>query len=44
MVYKIIGGIGLILLGASMAGFTPITLTVVGIILIVAGIALLAGY
>lgn len=43
MVYKICGGIGLILLGAGMLGFNGFPDVVTGIFLFIAGIALLAG-
>lgn len=43
MVYRILGGIFLTLLGAAMVGFTPLSQSIVGIIGILAGISLLAG-
>jgi len=43
MVYKIAGGIGLALLGASLAGHPLVSGVVTGLFLIVAGVALLAG-
>ncbi len=44
MVYKIAGGIGLILLGLGMAGIGGIPHALTGIVLAIAGIALLAGF
>lgn len=43
MVYKIIGGIFLVLLGLSLCGITVIPSIVVGILGVIAGVALLAG-
>lgn len=43
MVYRISGGIFLTLLGLAMVGISPLSQEVVGIIGIIAGIALLAG-
>jgi len=43
MVFKIVGGIFLILLGVSMAGWASIPSTVLGILGVITGMALLAG-
>lgn len=43
MAYRIFGGIGLALLGLSMVGVASVTI-VAGICLIIAGVALLAGF
>lgn len=43
MLYRISGGIGFILLGLSMAGNALVSNGVTGVILVVAGVALLAG-
>jgi hypothetical protein len=43
MVYRICGGIGLTLLGASMLGLVGIPTILTGIFLLVGGVALLAG-
>jgi hypothetical protein len=44
MVYRIAGGIALALLGISMLGIAGIPPAIIGIALLVAGIALLAGF
>ena len=45
MIYKIAGGVGLILLGIQMTGYLPsiIDARIIGVVLGIAGIALLAG-
>lgn len=43
MVYRVIGGIFLVLLGLSMCGVHVLTDLVIGILGVIAGIALLAG-
>lgn len=43
MIYRIAGGIFFILLGLSYLGITAIPFVVIGIIALVAGIALIAG-
>lgn len=43
MVYRVTGGVGLLLLGLSTAGFLSVGSGLIGIVLIIAGIALLAG-
>lgn len=44
MVYKIAGGVGLTLLGLSMLGLTAVPQVLTGVLLLIAGIALLAGF
>lgn len=43
MIYRISGGIGLLLLGLSTLGVAAIPGAIIGVCLLVAGIALLAG-
>jgi len=43
MVWKIAGGIGITLLGLSFVGFFGVGDTIIGVLLVIAGIALLAG-
>lgn len=43
MVYRITGGLAFLFLGFSAVGFTEIPPIITGVLLIVAGIALLAG-
>lgn len=43
MVYKVIGGIFLVLLGLSLCGITVIPSIVTGVLGVIAGVALLAG-
>jgi len=44
MVWKIAGGIGITLLGLSLAGVFSTVDIIIGVLLIVAGVALLAGF
>jgi len=44
MVWRIAGGIGIALLGLSLAGVFSAGDIIIGVLLIVAGIALLAGF
>jgi len=44
MVWKIAGGIGITLLGLSLAGVLIAGDIIIGVLLIVAGVALLAGF
>lgn len=43
MVFRITGGIGLLLLGLQMVGVAAIPSLIIGVLLLVAGIALIAG-
>lgn len=44
MVYRIAGGIFILLLALGMIGFDPVSENIIGTVGIVAGIALLAGF
>lgn len=44
MVYRICGGIGLVLLGLGLAGIASVPDVVTGIFLLIGGLGLLAGF